>query len=166
MIDLRSLLPTELARALAPLQVPGYRVTQIFGWLQQKGVRGADDMTSLPKDLRTKLAQDFLITRCEVVRKQTAEDGTVKYLFALYDGETVESVVMRYEYGHSICVSTQVGCKMGCAFCASGQNGFVRQLLPGEIIAQIHAAQSDLGVRASHAVLMGMGEPLDNYNNV
>jgi len=176
--DLRSMLPDELASVLSPLQLPGYRANQIFGWLQRQGAQNAAAMTNLPKDLRAQL-DGYLIASCEILRRQESADGTVKYLFRLYDGSTVESVVMRYEHGRSVCVSTQAGCKMGCAFCASGANGFVRNLLAGEMLAQIHAAQNDAcggqaaslcsaqacGKPISHVVLMGMGEPLDNYGN-
>ena len=164
-LDLRSLFPEELREALAPS--PAYRAKQAFDWLQRKGAASAAEMTDLPKALRVQMGERFLIASCEIARKQVSDiDGTVKYLFRLHDGETVESVVMRYEYGHSICLSTQAGCKMGCAFCASGVNGLTRNLLAGEMLAQMHAAQNDLGLTVSRAVLMGVGEPLDNYDNV
>jgi len=179
MIDLRSLYPEELQSALAPLQLPDYRAKQIFDWLQRRGAQSAQEMTNLPKDLRTRLEQNFFISSCEIIRKQASKSGARKYLFRLHDGETIESVVMRYSYGYSVCVSTQAGCRMACAFCASGQHGFTRDLTSGEMLAQIHAAQNDLGdppqrncgfvgdpgETISHVVLMGMGEPLDNYSN-
>ena len=165
MTDLRSLNPEELQSALAPLQLPDYRANQIFDWLQCRGVGSAGEMTNLPKDLRTQLEQDYSISSCEIVRKQQSASGAAKYLFRLQDGQAIESVVMRYSYGYSVCVSTQAGCRMACAFCASGRHGFTRDLLPGEMLAQIHAAQNDLGESISHVVLMGMGEPLDNYDN-
>jgi 23S rRNA (adenine2503-C2)-methyltransferase len=171
MIDLRSLYPEELQSALAPLNLPGYRAKQIFDWLQRRGAQTAGEMTNLPKELRTRLAQDFFITSCEILRKQESKSeacGTRKYLFRLHDGESVESVVMRYSYGYSVCVSTQAGCRMACAFCASGirkQGSGVRDLLPGEMLAQVQTAQKDLDESISHIVLMGMGEPLDNYGN-
>ena len=165
MVDLRSLFPDELRDALAPLQLPAYRTRQIFDWLQRRGAQTAGEMANLPKDLRTRLAQDFFIASCEIVRKQESSSGARKYLFRLHDGEMIESVVMRYSYGYSVCVSTQAGCKMACAFCASGQHGFTRDLLPGEMLAQVQAAQRDIGEPISHVVLMGMGEPLDNYGN-
>jgi len=159
MTDIRSLLPDEM-------KLPGYRAKQIFGWLQRKGVSSFDEMTNLPKDMRAQMAERFFIAPCEIARKQvSAMDGTVKYLFKLHDGETVESVVMGYEHGRSICVSSQAGCRMGCKFCASGQNGLARDLLAGEMLAQLHAARNDLGTAITHIVLMGMGEPLDNYDN-
>ena len=165
MTDLRSLFPEELRDTLAPLNLPAYRAEQIFDWLQRRDAQSAGEMDNLPKDLRNRLAQDFFIASCGIVQKQASTSGARKYLFRLYDGECIESVVMRYSYGYSVCVSTQAGCKMACAFCASGQHGFTRNLLPGEMLAQIHAAQKDLGESISHVVLMGMGEPLDNYGN-
>ena len=165
MLDLRSLFPDELREALVPLNLPNYRTKQIFDWLQRRGAQTAGEMTNLPKDLRAQLEKDFFIASCEVIRKQESKTGTRKYLFRLHGGEMIESVLMRYSYGYSICVSTQAGCKMACAFCASGQHGFTRDLLPGEMLAQAHAAQNDLGETISHVVLMGMGEPLDNYDH-
>ena len=165
MIDLRSLFPDELREALAPLRLPDYRAKQIFDWLQRRGAQSVAEMAYLPKDLRVRLEKDFFISSCEIVRKQESASGARKYLFRLDDGETIESVVMRYAYGYSVCVSTQVGCRMACAFCASGRHGLTRDLLPGEMLAQVQAAQNDLGEKISHIVLMGMGEPLDNYDN-
>ena len=165
MVDLRSLFPDELRETLALLRLPAYRTKQIFDWLQRRGAQSAGEMANLPKELRAQLEEQFFISSCEIVRKQQSTSGARKYLFRLRDGERIESVVMRYTYGYSICVSTQAGCKMACAFCASGQHGFTRDLLPGEMLAQIHAAQTDLGQAISHIVLMGMGEPLDNYGN-
>jgi len=168
MTDLRSLYPDELQSALAPLRLPDYRAKQIFDWMQRRGIGSINEMTNLPKDLRAQLNECFFIASCEIVRKQESKSeacGARKYLFRLHDEQTIESVVMRYAYGYSVCVSTQVGCKMACAFCASGQHGFTRDLLPGEMLAQIHAAQNDLGQAISHIVLMGMGEPLDNYDS-
>lgn len=124
-------------------------------------------MSNLPLALREQLAAAYTVPGVTIVRKLTsAIDGTVKYLFALDDGETVESVLMQYKHGWSQCLSTQVGCKMGCTFCATGMGGFIRNLSAAEILAQIEAAQRDTGVRVSSIVLMGMGEPLDNYEQV
>jgi len=157
-------MPDELAQALAGH--PAFRTNQVFDWLQQKGVQSFDEMTNLPKTLRDELRGQFQLGTCEIARKQISQlDGTVKYLFRLHDGEHIESVVMRYEHGRSICLSTQVGCNMGCVFCASGLNGLTRNLTAGEMLAQIHAAQRDLNITVTHVVLMGMGEPLDNYDN-
>ncbi|MDR2687678.1 MAG: 23S rRNA (adenine(2503)-C(2))-methyltransferase RlmN [Oscillospiraceae bacterium] len=165
MADLRSLYPDELQSALAPLRLPDYRARQIFDWLQRRGAQSAGEMTSLPKGLRAQLEQDCQISSCEILSKQVSASGARKYLFRLHDGQAIESVLMRYAYGYSACVSTQAGCRMACAFCASGQQGFTRDLLPGEMLAQVQAAQRDLGEAVSHIVLMGMGEPLDNYGN-
>jgi 23S rRNA (adenine2503-C2)-methyltransferase len=124
-------------------------------------------MTNISKDLIVKLNDNFTILSCSIEKKLVSRyDNTVKYLYSLPDGEYLECVVMDYKYGHTICVSTQVGCKMGCAFCASGIGGFKRQLAPSEILSQIYTAQKDLGIRISRIVLMGMGEPLDNFDNV
>jgi len=164
MNDLRSLFPDELREALAPLHLPDYRARQIFDWLQRRGAQSAGVMTNLPKDLRAQL-EGFFVSSCEIIRKQQSISGACKYLFRLHDGETIESVVMRYSYGYSVCVSTQAGCKMACAFCASGQHGFTRDLSPGEMLAQVQTAQRDIGEAISHIVLMGMGESLDNYDN-
>ncbi|MDR1464164.1 MAG: 23S rRNA (adenine(2503)-C(2))-methyltransferase RlmN [Oscillospiraceae bacterium] len=167
MTDLRSLSRETLAAELAALNLPAYRADQVFAWLQKRGARSFAEMTDLSKADRARLAERFTLSACAAERKLvSAQDGTVKYLFRLADGEYVESVVMRYRYGLTICVSTQAGCKMGCAFCASGLGGFSRDLLPGEILGQILEAQRDLGEMISRVVLMGMGEPLDNYGNV
>lgn len=124
-------------------------------------------MTNLSKELRRSLAERFELHNCEISRKLVSKiDGTVKYLYRLEDGEYIETVVMKYKYGYSVCISTQVGCKMGCAFCASAIGGFKRQLRPSEMLSEIMTAQRDLGIRISHLVLMGTGEPFDNYDNV
>ncbi|MBR5619248.1 MAG: 23S rRNA (adenine(2503)-C(2))-methyltransferase RlmN, partial [Clostridia bacterium] len=156
----------ELAEAIARLGLPSFRANQIFDWLQVRGAVSFDEMTNLPKTLRASLAETFELRSCTVVRRQISRDETVKFLFRLIDGECVESVLMKYKYGYTLCVSSQVGCKMGCAFCASTLGGFVRSLTASEILSQIHAAQRDRNVRVSHVVLMGMGEPLDNFDNV
>ena len=124
-------------------------------------------MTNIKKELRENLKKKYYISDCTIEKKLVSVyDETVKYLFKLNDGELIESVVMKYKYGRTICVSSQVGCKMGCSFCASGIAGFVRNLLPGEILSQVYTAQKDLGVKISHIVMMGVGEPLDNFDNV
>ena len=157
-------MPDELEQAL--VGHPAFRAKQVFDWLQRKGAQSFDEMTNLPKALRDELSAQFRLSTCEIARKQVSQlDGTVKYLFRLHDGQRIESVVMRYEHGRSICLSTQVGCNMGCVFCASGANGRARNLTAGEMLAQIHAAQRDLDITITHVVLMGMGEPLDNYDN-
>ena len=132
----------------------------------EKCVASFDEMTNLSKDLRNVLSEKYILTSAKIARKLVSEiDGTVKYLFSLYDGEKIESVVMSYHHGYTICISTQVGCRMGCVFCATGMNGLKRNLFPGEMLSQITAAEKDLDIRISNVVLMGMGEPLDNYEN-
>ncbi len=138
----------------------------VFRWLIQ-GVTSFDEMSNLSKSLREKLKEKAFITKPEMIRKQvSARDGTVKYLFGLADGNCVETVVMRYQHGNSVCLSTQAGCHMGCAFCASFEKGETRDLTPAEILDQVLFAQKDSGLKISNIVLMGTGEPLDNYDNV
>ena len=157
----------ELTAFLSSLGLPSFRAKQVWQWLQQKGASDFADMTNLSKDLRDKLDETCLIPWCDIEKRSvSALDPTVKYLFRLHDGELIESVLMKYKYGYSLCVSTQVGCRMNCAFCATGKGGFIRNLSAGEILSQIHAAQRAENVRVSHLVLMGMGEPFDNYDNV
>ncbi|MCQ2471407.1 MAG: 23S rRNA (adenine(2503)-C(2))-methyltransferase RlmN [Clostridia bacterium] len=156
----------EVTEVCKSLGLPSYRAGQIYKWLQQVGVSDYDEMTNLPKDLRNKLKEQYPIHGCEVELKRASKiDETVKYLFKLYDGNYIESVLMKYKYGYTLCISSQVGCKMGCMFCASTKSGCVRNLNPGEMVGQIHTAQRDSGVRVSHVVMMGMGEPLDNFDN-
>ncbi len=165
--DILSMSFDELAVELKELGLPKFRTTQIYDWLHKKGAKSFDEMTNISKDLIAILNNNFVIFSCNIEKKLVSSyDNTVKYLFSLPDGEYLECVVMNYKYGYTICVSTQVGCKMGCAFCASGIGGFKRQLAPSEILSQIYTAQRDMGVRISRIVLMGMGEPLDNYENV
>lgn len=165
--DIASYNLQELTEELKELKLPAFRAKQIYDWLHKKGVTRFEDMTNISKDLISLLDERFVILSCKIERKLVSQlDNTVKYLYSLPDGEYLECVVMDYKYGHTICVSTQVGCKMGCAFCASGIGGFKRQLAPSEILSQIYTAQRDLGLRISRIVLMGMGEPLDNFDNV
>ena len=155
----------ELAQELSGLGEPAFRAKQVFSWLH----RGArfEEMTNLPKTLRERLASEYELYLPEVARKQvSARDGTVKYLWRLRDGHCVESVLMRYHHGNSVCISSQVGCAMGCAFCASTRGGLVRRLLPSEMLDQVLFTQRDSGLPVSNIVLMGIGEPLDNYDNV
>ncbi|MBQ9735759.1 MAG: 23S rRNA (adenine(2503)-C(2))-methyltransferase RlmN [Clostridia bacterium] len=163
-MDLMSLLPEELEALCASLGQPRYRAKQIFTFLS-RGV-WVDEMSSLPKDLRAKLSQIAENRLPTVEEKQISSDGTVKYLFRLLDGECIESVFMRYEHGNTLCISSEVGCPMGCTFCASTLGGKVRDLLPSEMLGQIIAAEKDMGERISGVVMMGIGEPLDNYDNV
>ena len=156
----------QLAEQLKAMGQPAFRAKQIFHWLHQKLVTEFSAMTDQPKALLAKLEEEYYIAAPVIQRRQQSKDGTVKYLFRLADGNCIETVVMRYNYGNTVCVSTQVGCRMGCRFCASTQAGRVRNLEAGEIAAEIYAAQKDIGERISHIVLMGIGEPLDNFDNV
>lgn len=166
-IDLKSMTYEELEAYLKGKGQPRFRAGQLFGWMHQKQAASFDEMTNLPKSLLAELGREGFMTRLTVEKKLvSALDGTVKFLYGLPDGEHVETVVMRYEHGLSICVSTQVGCRMGCRFCASTKAGFVRNLEPSEMLEQIYASQRELGERISSVVLMGIGEPLDNYGNV
>ncbi|MBQ8026424.1 MAG: 23S rRNA (adenine(2503)-C(2))-methyltransferase RlmN [Oscillospiraceae bacterium] len=164
--DIKSLLLPELEQALAQMGEPRFRAKQIYKWLHT-GARSFEEMTNLAKPLRGALAERFTITAPEILRKQVSRiDGTVKYLWRLRDGSAVESVVMHYEHGNTICISTEVGCAMGCAFCASTLGGLVRRLAPSEMLDQVLFAQLDTGERISNIVLMGIGEPLDNFDSV
>ena len=158
--------PEGLAALMKELGQPAFRAKQIFHWLHQKLVTDFSAMTDQPKALLAKLEEGYYIAAPAIARRQQSKDGTVKYLFALADSNCIETVIMRYHYGVTACVSTQVGCRMGCRFCASTQAGRVRNLEAGEIAAQIYTAQKDIGERISHIVLMGIGEPLDNFDNV
>lgn len=165
--DIKSLPLDSIFNIVKDMGQPSFRAKQIFTWLHKFGVDSFDEMSNLPKAMREKLAEDYYVSSCKIEKKLVSKkDGTVKYLFSLCDGEYVESVIMKYKYGYTICVSSQVGCKMGCRFCASTLAGFVRNLTAGEIESQLHAAQKDLDIRISNIVLMGIGEPLDNYDNV
>ncbi len=164
-LDLLGALPEEISALCAELREPSYRAKQIFTFLS-RGIPPRD-MSSLPKTLREKLAECTEWRLPEVEEKLVSKiDGTVKYLFRLLDGECIESVLMRYEHGNSLCISSQVGCRMGCAFCASTIGGRVRDLCASEILGQVIAAEKDSGERVSNIVMMGIGEPLDNYDNV
>ena len=165
-IDIKSMYLIELEESLSKIDLPKFRAKQIFNWLH-KGVKSFDEMTNLSVDLRKRLNEIYIIKSVEIKRKLVSKlDDTVKYLFKLHDGELVESVVMKYNHGYSICVSTQVGCRMGCSFCASGLHGLIRNLTASEILSQIYMAINDLNIRISNVVLMGIGEPLDNFDNV
>lgn len=165
-IDIKSMTLAELQADFAERKLPKYKAKQVYKWLH-RGVTSFEEMSDQSKAHRELLEQHYWIASAEIVRKQVSKiDGTVKYLFALNGGDCVESVLMSYHHGYSICISTQVGCKMGCTFCATGKSGFLRNLTPSEILSQVQAAQLDAGIRISNIVLMGMGEPLDNYENV
>ena len=164
--DLKSMNYEEIAAALKEMGEPAFRAKQVFTWLH-RGVRGFDEMTDLPKQLRQKLEDRYFITVPQIVRKQqSAKDGTIKYLWRLRDGNCVETVLMRYHHGNSVCISSEVGCAMGCAFCASTKGGLVRRLAPSEMVDQVLFASLDSGLDISNIVLMGIGEPLDNYDTV
>ena len=163
---LRSMTLPELAAVLKDLGQPAFRAKQVYTWLH-KGVRSCEEMTNLPKALRDTLEERYPLVPPKVVRKQESKkDGTIKYLWELSDGNCVETVLMRYHYGNSVCISTEVGCRMGCAFCASTLGGLVRKLEPYEMLDQVLFTQVDSGLPIGHIVLMGIGEPLDNYEHV
>ena len=154
----------ELTAYVVSLGEPKFRATQIWGWL----LKGADfsEMKNLPAALKTKLAENAFVASAKIAKKFVSKDGTVKYLYELHDGERIESVFMRYKHGNTICISTEAGCPMGCAFCASTLKGLSRRLLPSEMLSQILSTQKDTGECVDGIVLMGIGEPLDNYDNV
>ncbi len=168
-LDIKSMTLQELKTEMAAMEEKPFRAAQIYHWLHQKnhGIRSFSQMTDISGALAEKLDQRYYINALSIQRKLVSKiDGTVKYLFGLTDGNCVEAVVMRYKYGNSLCISTQVGCKMGCKFCASTLAGWVRNLTPSEMLDEIYAAQEDTGEKIASLVLMGIGEPLDNYDNV
>ena len=163
--DIRSMYLTELEEMLGGLGQPKFRAAQLFRWLQS-GETDFDNMTNIPLSLRNELKENTYIADVKIVRRLKSKiDETVKYVYELYDGEYIESVLMKYEHGYTVCISTQVGCRMGCSFCASGIAGLTRNLTASEMLAQITAAGRDNGIRVSNIVMMGMGEPLDNFDN-
>ena len=165
-VNLKSMTQPEIGAVLRELGQPAFRAKQVYTWLH-KGVRSYEEMTNLPKALRDVLADKYPINAPKVVRKQESQrDGTIKYLWQLSDGNCVETVLMRYNYGNTVCISTEVGCRMGCAFCASTLGGLVRKLEPFEMVDQVLFTQLDSGLPISRIVLMGIGEPLDNMENV
>lgn len=164
--DIRSLTEEQIKERFAVLGYPSFRCKQVMQWLDN-GCASFEEMTNLPLAMRQELAREFVIPGVTVLRRLESQlDETVKYLFGLPDGETVESVLMHYYHGWSQCLSTQVGCRMGCSFCATGMGGLSRNLSAAEMLSQIETAQRDRGIRVSSVVLMGMGEPLDNYDQV
>lgn len=166
MTDILSFSKEELIEDIKNNGFESYRGKQIYEWLN-KPVFSFSEMKNLPSKLISFLENNYYIEKAIIVRKQVSKiDGTIKYLFSFSDGECVESVLMKYKHGYSQCISTQVGCKMGCTFCATGKSGFSRNLRPSEMLAQIREASIDINERVSNIVLMGMGEPLDNYDNV
>ena len=156
----------ELVDELVNLGEKRFRAEQVFKWIHQENVSSFDDMTNISKDLRQKLEENYSLHNFKIIKKLESKDGTKKYLFDVLDGNAIESVLMKYKYGYSICVSSQIGCKMGCKFCASTGIPFSRSLEAGEIVEQILAVQREENVRISNVVFMGIGEPLDNYDNV
>ena len=156
----------ELEEELINLNEKKFRAKQIYKWLYIDKVKDFDEMTDLSLDLREKLKKEYTICNYKIIKKQESRDGTVKYLFDVLDGNAIETVVMQYHHGRTICVSSQIGCKMGCKFCASTGIPFVRNLEAGEIVEQIIGAEQDLNERISNVVFMGIGEPFDNYENV
>ena len=165
-MNIKSMTLPEVTAALKELGQPAFRGKQVYTWLH-KGVGSYDEMTNLSKALREQLAREYPIYVPKVVRKQESQrDGTIKYLWQLADGNCVETVLMRYHYGNTVCISTEVGCAMGCAFCASTIGGLVRRLEPYEMLNEVLFTQIDSGLPISRIVLMGIGEPLDNFDNV
>lgn len=156
----------SLKQELVNLGEKPFRAEQIFKWLYEEKVKSFDEMTNLSLELRKKLQENYNICNFNILKKQEAKDGTIKYLFDVLDGNAIETVLMSYHHGYSICVSSQIGCKMGCKFCASTGIKFIRSLTSGEIVEQILAVEQDTGIRISNVVFMGIGEPLDNYENV
>ena len=166
MRDIKALLPDELAAELKTLGEPAYRAKQIFQWLS-RGASSFDEMTNLSKSLREKLREHYTIPSLKLLRKQvSAQDGTIKYLWELPDGNAVETVVMRYRHGNTVCISSQVGCRQGCAFCASTIGGLIRGLESSEMLEEVLSSERESGLKISNIVLMGIGEPLDNFDNV
>ena len=156
----------ELKQELIELGEKPYRAEQIFKWIYQENIESFDEMTNLSLDLREKLKQNYSLCIYKILKKQVASDGTIKYLFDVLDGNAIETVLMKYHHGYSLCVSSQIGCRMGCKFCASTGIAFVRNLSSGEIVEQLLAVQRDEKIKISNVVFMGIGEPLDNYDNV
>lgn len=166
-MDIKSMTLEELKEELKGQGMPAFRATQVYQWMHQKLAAGFEDMTNLSKDLRSELSEKYEYTCLKPVRIQESKlDGTKKFLFELADGNYVESVFMRYQHGNSVCISSQVGCKMGCRFCASTLDGWERNLLPSEMLDQIYAITRSTGERVSNVVVMGTGEPLDNLENL
>ena len=156
----------ELKQEMQNIQEKPFRAEQIFKWIYEEKVKTFDEMTNLSIQLREKLKENYTMCNYDILRKQEAKDGTKKYLFDVGDGNAIETVLMSYHHGYSICVSSQIGCKMGCKFCASTGINFIRSLSRGEIVEQIIAVEQDENIRISNVVFMGIGEPLDNYDNV
>ena len=156
----------ELKKEMIELGEKPFRAEQIFKWVHQEKVKTFEEMTNLSLELRKRLEENYTMCNYKILKKQESKDGTIKYLFDVLDGNAIETVLMRYHHGNSICVSSQIGCKMGCKFCASTGINFIRSLTSGEIVEQIIAVEQDTGEKISNVVFMGIGEPFDNYDNV
>lgn len=166
-MDIRSLNAEQMEEVSVELGEKAFRGKQLFQWVHGKQVRSFDEMSNLPGDFRERLAERYVLSGMTMVEKQVSrKKDTAKYLFALSDGNVIESVWMKYHHGNSVCVSSQVGCRMGCTFCASTLNGLTRNLTAGEMLSQVYEIQRDTGERVSHVIVMGMGEPLDNYEQL
>ncbi len=166
MKDIRSLELDELNKELEAYNVKKFVAKQVYDWIHKKCAGSFDEMTNISKELRNALKENFEIALPTILTLKKSKDGTKKYLFELSDGRTIESVLMKYKYGYSVCISSQVGCRMGCAFCATAIGGLERNLSAGEMLSQVYAIEKEVGERISHVVVMGMGEPLDNYDNL
>lgn len=165
LVDIKSMRLHEIEDDFKNMGFEKYRAVQVYRWVIG-GAEKFDDMTNISKVMRENLSARYFIPSIHIEKKRISNDGTIKYLFRLWDGDLIESVLMKYHHGYSMCISTQVGCKMGCAFCVTGKCGFKRNLNASEMILQLEAAQKDNNIKISNVVLMGMGEPLDNYDNV
>ena len=166
-VDIKSLNYDELTEYITSIGEKKFRASQLYSWMHEKLADSYDEMTNISDKLKNTLKENTLYTCLEPVRVQESKiDGTKKYLFKLYDGNLIESVLMKYHHGNSVCISSQVGCKMGCRFCASTLNGCVRNLTPSEMLDQVYRIQKLTGERVSNIVIMGSGEPMDNYDNV
>ncbi len=166
MTDIKSMYIDELTEWVKKAGQPAFRAKQLYAWMHEKYVGSVDEMTNLPKTMRTQVLEDGFVTVQEEMRQVSERDGTVKFLFRMQDGQMIESVLMRHNYGNSICISSQAGCRMGCRFCASTIGGLVRNLTASEMLEQVYAAMRMTGERISNIVVMGTGEPLDNYDNL
>ena len=165
--DLKSMTSPELAKYMESIGEKPFRARQLYEWIHKKQADGLEQMTNLPKALRQKLSEECILRGAQIIKEQHSRiDGTAKYLLQLQDGETIESVWMKYKHGNSVCVSSQVGCRMGCRFCASTVGGLIRNLTPAELLDQVYQIQRHTGQRISNVIIMGIGEPLDNFENV
>lgn len=164
--DIKSLDFDELREFIESTGEKAFRAKQVYGWMHKKLVQSFDEMANIPKSLRERLSKECFIESTHIAGKQVSKDGTAKFLMELNDGNKVESVLMKYKHGNSVCISTQAGCRMGCRFCASTVGGLIRDLTPSEMLGQVYEIQRTTGERVSNVILMGIGEPLDNYSNV